>query len=163
MKITLTTPDNQKHVIPQDAQFFTIGRKKKNLTITSKQISRDHAEICINNLGAHIKDNENMFGTAVNEKEIPQGDYTTLKNGDKITFACNDQPYEILVTIEDDTTVETNETASDEEPIEVVEEEPPELADGEPAESDPIEEEFLEDLNKIDEENEGKKQQQQKQ
>jgi len=99
MKVTLTKPDKKKYVIPKGTETFTIGRKPtSDLQIKLKQISRDHCEIVINELGVHIKDNGSKFGTAVNGKTLSKDEHAALSDGDTIQIGS----YILKVYIKDD-------------------------------------------------------------
>jgi DNA-binding CsgD family transcriptional regulator len=75
----------KKWLIPINTFPFVIGRSKDcNLTLSSKEISREHAEILRLGTSLMIRDVGSTNGTFINNNRITQS--TSIRNGDIIHF-----------------------------------------------------------------------------
>src|SRR5918995_1849779 len=71
-------------VIPIDKPLLAIGRRGENdLRLTGSDVSRDHAEITVNNGAYLLKDKGSRYGTFVNGEQVAE---RALRHGDRLQF-----------------------------------------------------------------------------
>jgi serine phosphatase RsbU (regulator of sigma subunit) len=90
-----------ERVVPLDTMPFMIGRRETNaLRLGGSEVSREHAEISLENSKYMLRDKESRYGTFVNgdqvtEAEIKSGDRVRLGRGggaDLVFLTTDEQP-----------------------------------------------------------------------
>lgn len=76
----------ETRILPVQSDLVTLGRKlDNNIVLSSKSVSRYHAEIVLINEEYFLRDLNSSSGTFLNDRRIAHA--VALKNGDIITIA----------------------------------------------------------------------------
>ena len=60
-----------RRIVPIAKDAFGIGRRETNdLRLAGSEVSRDHAEIVVENGGFRIRDRQSRYGTYVNDEQV---------------------------------------------------------------------------------------------
>src|SRR4249920_3186815 len=71
-----------RRIVPIAKDAFGIGRRETNdLRLAGSEVSRDHAEIVVENGGFRIRDRQSRYGTYVNDEQVTN---RALTHGDRI-------------------------------------------------------------------------------
>src|SRR4249920_3425498 len=71
-----------RRIVPIAKDAFGIGRRETNdLRLAGSEVSRDHAEIVVENGGFRIRDRQSRYGTYVNDEQVTD---RALSHGDRI-------------------------------------------------------------------------------
>src|SRR6188508_3153153 len=71
-----------RRIVRRSTDAFGIGRRETNdLRLAGSEVSRDHAEIVVENGGFRIRDRQSRYGTYVNDEQVTD---RALTHGDRI-------------------------------------------------------------------------------